>query len=174
MLGILSAGVRTVLEDTSLIWRSLGTPPGKAIRIVDGDYLAVRVQTVPGDTYFCQFNSRNQCWIRNDQPSYSPYTDDSPMMLRSYREPPPLPRVVDIRKFYSWLSEYKQVLSVYAITENGEVHVWQDGLGRSFDFLVYSFDGILVALLCGLVLWGFVEWRVLVFQRKRHVDQKGQ
>jgi len=45
VLGILGGYVYTVLADTSLIWRSLGTPPGKAIRIVDGDYLAVRVQT---------------------------------------------------------------------------------------------------------------------------------
>jgi hypothetical protein len=169
VLGILGAGVRTVIGDTSLIWRHLGAPPGKAIRIVDGDYLAVRVQTVSGDIYFCRFNSPNQCWIHNDHPSYSPYTYDSPRMLRSYREPPSLPGVVDTRKFYTELSEYDQVLSVYAITENGEVYVWQDGLGDPFDFLVYLYEGIPVALLCGFVFWGFVAWRAMALQKRRRV-----
>ena len=106
VLGILSGSVRTFLGDTSLIWRSLGTPPGKAIRIVDGDYLAVRVQTIQGKTYFCRFYSPKQCWIHNDQPSYSPYiTRDSPPTLRNYGEPPPLPEVVYTRKLYNQLSE---------------------------------------------------------------------
>ena len=162
VLGILSAGVRTVIGDTSLIWRNLGAPPGKAIRIVDGDYLAVRVQTGPGDTYFCRFNSPNQCWIHNDHPSYSRSTYDSPRMFRRYRELPSLPEVVYTKKFYTELSEYTEVLSVYAITKNGEVYVWWDGLAGPFDLLGYSYEGILVALLCGLVFWGLVAWRALV------------
>lgn len=169
VLGILGAGVYTLLEDTSLIWRSLGTPPGKAIRIVDGDYLAVRVQTVTGEIYFCRFNSRNECWIHNDQPSYSPYTYDSPMTLRIYREPPPLSGVVYTRMFYTVLSEYTQVLSIYAITNNGKVYVWRDGLAGPFGFLIYLYVGIPVALLCGLAFWGFLEWRAMVLPKKRRV-----
>jgi hypothetical protein len=165
-LGILSARALTVLTDTTLIWRSLGTPPGKAIRVVDGDYLAVRVQTLQGRTYFCRFKSPNECWIHNEQSSYSPYTYDRPWTLQNYREPPPLRGVVYTRKLYNWLSEYTQVLTVYAITEKGEVYVWQDGLGTAgYDYFFYSYVGIPVVLVCGLVFWRYVEWRVISFQR---------
>jgi len=90
-------------------------------------------------------------------------------MLIIYREPPPLPGVVVTTKLYNQLSEYKQVLSIYAITKNGKVYVWQDGRVDGFESLIYSFQGILVGLLCGLVFWGFVEWRAIVFQRRRRV-----
>lgn len=169
MLGILSAGVRTVIGDRSLIWRNLGTPPGKAIRVVDGDYLSVRVQTVTGETYFCRFNSPHECWIHNDHPAYDHSTYDSPPVSGNYGEPPPLHGVIDTRKFYNWLSEYNVALSVYAITENGKVYVWQEGLGGPFDFLVYLYEAIPVALLGGLVFWRFIEWRATVFPRKRRV-----
>ena len=179
VLGILSGKVRTVLGNTTLIWRSLGTPPGKAIRVVDADYLAVRVQTVQGQIYFCRLYSQKECWIPKDQSSYIPYStipiSDASLEFSIFRKPPPLPGgAVDKLNITNWPSEYKQVLTIYVITEEGKVYVWQDGRLDAFDPLIYNFQGILVALLCGFVLWWFVEWRTTAFQRRMRDALKGK
>jgi hypothetical protein len=172
VLGILGGRVALIFMDTTLIWRDLGTPPDKAVRIVDGDYRSVRVQTSSGDIYYCHFNSPRQCWIHNDHPSYFPYTYDKPFVLRSYSEPPVLSGVVDTKSFYSNLSEYSQVLSIYAITAKGKVYVWQDGFGSPYDafILIYALP---IAVLCGLVFWGLFELRWLLFPKKSDVAVNG-
>jgi len=178
-LGILSAKVRTVLGETTLIWRSLGSPPGKAVRVVDGDYTAVRVQTEQGQTYFCRWYSPEECWIHKDQASYSPnstvVTSDSSVEFSFYRfrKPPLLQGVVDTKKFFDMPSEYEWVLSIYAVKGDGKVYVWQDshdsfGLGP----LIYGCQGILVAPLCGFVLWWFIQRREAGSPRREHAAQK--
>lgn len=92
----------------------------------------------------------------------------------SYSEPPPLSDVVDTRRFYTQLSEYTVVLSVYAVTNKGEVYVWQDGLGNPFEPLVYIYEAIPVALLGGLVFWWFLAQWSTVRQRMRHAVPKGK
>jgi hypothetical protein len=165
LLAILGGRVGLLFMDTTLIWRYLGTPPNKTIRIVDGDYWSVRVQTASGDIYYCHFKSPRQCWTQNDHPSYFPYTYVKPFGYRSYDEPPLLSEVVETKKFYSNLSEYSEVLSIYAITEKGKVYVWQDGFGSPYDGIILIY-GIPIAVLCGFVLWSLFELRRLLFPKK--------
>ena len=172
LLGILSIYVRLVFGDTTVIWRDLGAPPARAVRIVDGDYQSVRVQTESGISYFCRFNSPGQCWINNDKPSYFLYTYNSPYVSRTYKQPPALSGVVDTKKIYSFLSEYSQVLSIYAVTDKGKVYVWQDGFGTPFDVIGYVFEDIPVALLCGIVFWGLFELGWMGRNKKRRAVSK--
>ena len=169
LLGIFGGKALTVLHDTTLIWRSLGSPPGQTIRIVDGDYLTVHVQTVQGHIYFCRLHTPKECWIQDDRSSHIPYaTTDSPGLLKSFRQPPPLSGVVGMKKFYTSF-DYKQILAVYAITDKGEVYFWQDGRADIFDPIIYGCQGILVALLSGFAVWWFLEWRMSVFERSKYL-----
>jgi hypothetical protein len=155
MLGILGALAMLAVNDTNLTWHSLGTPPDKAIRIVEGNSSAVRVQTSIGDTYYCQFRPLGKCWVHSNQPVYSHTT---PLLLgKKYGDPPPMPAgIIDAKKFYTQENDYAFVLSVFAITQQGEVYVWQSGFGTPYDGLIF-YCLIPIAVISGFVLWLVLE-----------------
>jgi hypothetical protein len=157
LLGILGCSIALVFMDTTLIWRDLGSPPDKPVRIVDADEESVRVQTALGVSYYCHFKSPRECWIQNDLPlKYAYHTFDKPWSFRVYDEPPRLSGVVETKKFYSVISEYSEVLSIYAITDKGKVYVWQDGYGSPYDGIIFILV-IPIAAVCGFVFWGLFE-----------------
>lgn len=137
-------------NDTNLSWRSLGTPPSKATRILDGNWSAVRVQTSNGNTYVRQFSKSGSGWVQSDQAIYYRTT---PYDFKKYGNPPPMPSgVIDTKKFYSQASEYAFILSEFLVTQQGEVYVWQAGFGSPYDGLALYFIIPLTAII-GFIIW---------------------
>ncbi len=156
LLCVPAISVVLVFMDTTFFWRDLGAPPGKVLWIVDADNESVLVQTNASEQYYCRFRYGSECWVQKVLPKFR-YTEDKDTWLKRYREPPALSGVVATKKLYTQISEYSRVLSVYAITQDGGVHVWQDGYGSPFDLIPAVIMVVPAAVVLGLITWGFWE-----------------
>lgn len=158
-----------------LMWRNLGTPPEKAVRIIDGDYKAVHAQAASGNIYFCQFKDKQECWVKSDNPleyGYRTQPYDQAQMLTTYKEPPVLPGVVEIKKYFSTVDEYVRGLSVFAVTDKGNVYVWQEGFISPFDGMIF-FETMPLAAMTGFVFWVLFEGGIWMSfgKRERALDE---
>jgi hypothetical protein len=165
LLGMFAISIVLVFMDTTVFWRDLGAPPGNALRIVEADNESVLVQTDTSGRYYCRFRYGSECWVQKGQPKFR-YTDDKDTLFRNYRTPPALSGVVVTQKLYTQISEYSKVLSVYAITQDGSVHVWQDGYGSPYDLFPAVIIVVPVAVVLGLFTWGVLELGGLLRLRK--------
>ncbi len=157
------------LSIDQLIWRNLGAPPEKAVRIIDGDYKAVHVQAASGNIYFCQFKNKQECWIKSDKPleyGYRTKPYDQTQVWANYREPPALSGVLEIKKYFSTVDEYVSGFSVFALTDKGNVYVWQEGLYSPFDGMIF-FVTMPLAAMTGFVFWVLCEGGIWMFFGKR-------
>jgi hypothetical protein len=136
-------------------WESLGTPPGKAVKVIALDY----VKTESGDTYQ---HCGNDCWVKSD----NPIPDSEYLSLKNCGNLPPLTNYID---FKAVCEPYGLGVSlkIVAIDKNGFVYSWHQNLGGEGDGLILllsPFIGAVAGFFVGCIMLltilfsDFLEW----------------
>lgn len=141
-------------------WKSLGKPPGGAIKVIAQGF----VQTATGDVYEYTYKQDcvNDCWVKSESP---PADLGYFFPLESCIDLPPLDNFVNSMAFCEpWGPGIS--LTVYAIDSNGFVHYWNHRLGE-WDWPAHAlspFIGAIIGFLASLpfllIVWFYdlLEW----------------
>jgi hypothetical protein len=146
-------------------WETLGSPPSKAIKVVDIGF----VQTASGNIYqqVYNVNCKDNCWALAD------FVTPAPSLLfssTSCGRLPSLSKYVDSKVACQPWGPGKS-LSIYAIDENGTVYAWEHkvGEGDSLIYLLSPFLGAVVGLIFGISIL-IAVWLLNLFKPQGKED----
>ncbi len=139
-------------EESSVTWRSLGTPPEKAIKILDADVDIIYVQTTEGKIYSCRTWPTTECWVESGPPQHlwkcsSGYN----------ATPVPAPSGKTVDRVNTWVCGELSTFASYVLNEDGKVWLWrykQGGLQAvGSGMTTGAFVGFLIGIVISVFIW---------------------
>jgi len=151
-------------------WVSEGTPPGKAVKVIEYGY----VKTISGEIYRHCGDSGLDCWMRSDAPQPEP--EGIPLGLCGGL--PSMDNFVDFKAYCSTYGLGGQ-LAVFAIDKGGTAYSFHraDGGETGLGLVLFPFLGALIGFVLGLAVLlyilflDFVGWLQKRAQEKKGLDE---
>ncbi len=131
-------------------WRSLGTPPGRAVSIQTTSWQSEKtiVKSANGKYYYYQ-PLAIKSWVETSLP-YTERTALNPICQSFYKPPTPLPHsIIDCRGGHSW--EYQRTEYFVAVLDDGSVWRWRYGVGMMESLFFVAFVTLFGAVIGFLI-----------------------
>ena len=151
-VGLSNSSSSFLYSSASVRWESLGSPPEKAIKILDADIDYVTVESVSGKIFNCDISPKRQCWVAANQ--FSSHGRNNGPCFTETPIPDPQGKIVD--RAEAWMCEAELVQKVrYSLSEDGTIWMWRYAPGSIFpglDSIIPSstigfFAGVIVVIL---------------------------